>query len=190
MAEEEPRKRSRFDQTEPDRPRPSRFDRRSRSPAPRKTSETIRSRSPVSRDGKSPLDPASAAAAAAARINAQLQVSYKFEGGNAGFIIQTLTILLLGEEGNPACRRPTNSIRKLNNLHWYCPSLTFAQTSTPKQEDANGEIYTQDGDYIRDIEVNDLRNRYTLTKGATQKMVNNHFVMVALILSGHSFLSL
>lgn len=34
------------------------------------------------------------------------------------------------------------------------------------------EIYTQDGDYIKDIEVNDLRNRYTLTKGSTQKMVN------------------
>ena len=36
----------------------------------------------------------------------------------------------------------------------------------------NDEIYTQDGDYIKDIEVNDLRNRYTLTKGSTQKMVN------------------
>lgn len=75
MAEEAPRKRSRFDQTEPDRPpRPSRFDRRSRSPA-RAPSETIKS--PASRDGKSPsagLDPAAAAAAAAARINAQLQV--------------------------------------------------------------------------------------------------------------------
>ena len=34
------------------------------------------------------------------------------------------------------------------------------------------EIYTQDGDYIKDVEVNDLRNRYTLTKGSTQKMVN------------------
>jgi hypothetical protein len=77
MAEEEPRKRSRFDQTEPDRPRPSRFDRRSRSP-PRQV-DTRRSRSPISRDGKSPAggkDPASAAAAAAARINAQLQVIY------------------------------------------------------------------------------------------------------------------
>jgi hypothetical protein len=38
------------------------------------------------------------------------------------------------------------------------------------------EIYTQDGDYIKDIEINDLRNRYTLTKGATQKLVNIHFV--------------
>ena len=37
----------------------------------------------------------------------------------------------------------------------------------------NGEMYVADGDYIKDIEVNDLRNRYTLTKGSTQKMVNN-----------------
>lgn len=36
----------------------------------------------------------------------------------------------------------------------------------------NGEMYISDGDYIKDIEVNDLRNRYLLTKGATQKMVN------------------
>lgn len=33
-------------------------------------------------------------------------------------------------------------------------------------------MYVADGDYIQDIEVNDLRNRYLLTKGATQKMVN------------------
>lgn len=32
-----------------------------------------------------------------------------------------------------------------------------------------------DGDYIKDIEVNDLRNRYLLTKGSTQKTVNNPF---------------
>ena len=37
----------------------------------------------------------------------------------------------------------------------------------------DGEIYIADGDYIKDIEVNDLRNRYTLTKGSTQKMVNH-----------------
>ena len=36
----------------------------------------------------------------------------------------------------------------------------------------NGEMYTADGDYIQDIEVNDLRNRYLVTKGSTQKMVN------------------
>lgn len=35
----------------------------------------------------------------------------------------------------------------------------------------NPEIYVADGDYIKDIEINDLRNRYTLTKGSTQKMV-------------------
>jgi homoaconitase len=35
-----------------------------------------------------------------------------------------------------------------------------------------GETYQQDGDYVRDIEINDLRNRYMLTKGAVQKRVN------------------
>lgn len=35
------------------------------------------------------------------------------------------------------------------------------------------EMYVADGDYIQDIEVNDLRNRYLLTKGSTQEMVNN-----------------
>ncbi len=33
------------------------------------------------------------------------------------------------------------------------------------------ETYQQDGDFIKDIEINDLRNRYTLTKGAVQKRV-------------------
>lgn len=32
-------------------------------------------------------------------------------------------------------------------------------------------MYVADGDYIQDIEVNDLRNRYLLTKGSTQKML-------------------
>jgi hypothetical protein len=36
-----------------------------------------------------------------------------------------------------------------------------------------GETYQQDGDFIKDIEINDLRNRYTLTKGATQKKVTS-----------------
>lgn len=33
------------------------------------------------------------------------------------------------------------------------------------------DVYNQEGDYVKDIEVNDLRNRYILTKGATQKMI-------------------
>lgn len=73
---DEPRKRSRFDQTEAD-PRRSRFDRRSRSPSNR-DSELRRSRSPVVRSTESSStadkrDPAAAAAAAAAKINAQIQ---------------------------------------------------------------------------------------------------------------------
>ncbi len=77
---DEPRKRSRFDQTEPEPKRVSRFDRRSRSPLGPK-SDSRRSRSPIARQTASPLsteekkklDPAAAAAAAAARINAQIQ---------------------------------------------------------------------------------------------------------------------
>lgn len=71
MADDERKvsKRSRFDQTEPDVKRTSRFDRRSRSPTSR-TSETRRSRSPLApktpfspgaEDRKPPLDPAAAA---------------------------------------------------------------------------------------------------------------------------------
>lgn len=44
-------------------------------------------------------------------------------------------------------------------------------------------MYIADGDYIRDIEVNDLRNRYTLTKGSTQKMVNTPLCQCPLIFS-------
>ena len=98
-SEGQSKKRSRFDQTEPEPKRPSRFDRRSRSP-PARTSENVRSRSPLDQKSplsssaagaKSPSDPAAAAggfhgpfscglcvliestAAAAARINAQIQ---------------------------------------------------------------------------------------------------------------------
>ena len=71
MADEERKgsKRSRFDQTESDVKRTSRFDRRSRSPTSR-ASESQRSRSPLvpkttfspgTESKKSPLDPAAAA---------------------------------------------------------------------------------------------------------------------------------
>lgn len=48
-------------------------------------------------------------------------------------------------------------------------------SDSPSNQDGsdkpNPEVYVADGDYIKDIEINDLRNRYTLTKGSTQKMV-------------------
>jgi len=74
---DEPRKRSRFDQTEP--ARKSRFDRRSRSPA-RGDGEAGSSRSPVPMEskgadsigGKDVNAAAAAAAAAAAKINASI----------------------------------------------------------------------------------------------------------------------
>lgn len=87
MADEQPRKRSRFDQApdEADHPRKSRFDRRSRSPVAFKEAheDARRTRSPVKSPATSAYgggrkddvakDPAAIAAAAAARITAQLQ---------------------------------------------------------------------------------------------------------------------
>lgn len=50
------------------------------------------------------------------------------------------------------------------------------KSESPSNVDSSGkpnpEVYVAEGDYIKDIEINDLRNRYTLTKGSTQKMVN------------------
>ena len=61
-----------------------------------------------------------------------------------------------------------------------------AKDSSPPatSNNINGDVYIADGDYIKDIEVNDLRNRYTLTKGSTQKMVNILVAPYPLILSG------
>ncbi|THC99830.1 hypothetical protein EYZ11_000642 [Aspergillus tanneri] len=158
MADDDRRtKRSRFDQTEPEPRRPSRFDRRSRSPSSRQ-SET-RTRSPLSREARSPSagapksstpsDPAAAAAAAAAKINAQLQA----KKGIQHVDVPPIRSVSIGPHDDPkACPFPS-----------------------PSAGDASGklntEVYVADGDYIRDIEINDLRNRYTLTKGSTQKMI-------------------
>ncbi|KAH0261840.1 hypothetical protein KCU71_g20717, partial [Aureobasidium melanogenum] len=140
---DEPRKRSRFDQTESDA-RPSRFDRRSRSPRNRTSEPRQRTRSPVSgTNSPAPRDAAAAAAAAAAKINAQIQAR---KG------IQHVDVPPIRSTESPSA----------------------AGTQSPAAGGLNADIYTQDGDFIRDIEVNDLRNRYTLTKGSTQKMVNFH----------------
>ncbi|KAI4129188.1 MAG: hypothetical protein LQ338_002347 [Usnochroma carphineum] len=174
MADDERRgsKRSRFDQTEPEPKRSSRFDRRSRSPS-RRQSETRRSRSPLApsnplspraTESKGPkafaADPATAAAAAAARINAQIQAKKGIQhvdvppirsvGKTGTRTSQTLTRIQTGSPAASASSPPARSGSSTSNI--------------------NGEMYIADGDYIRDIEINDLRNKYTLTKGSTQKM--------------------
>jgi hypothetical protein len=144
-------KRSRFDQTEPEPKRTSRFDRRSRSP-PSRRSESGRDRSPVTKDAppetkKSPTDAAAAAAAAAARINASLQARKGIQH------VDVPPIRSADTESPPP--RPSSTPQTSNKI---APPL-------------DTEMYVADGDYIQDIEVNDLRNRYLLTKGATQKML-------------------
>jgi hypothetical protein len=64
------------------------------------------------------------------------------------------------------------------------PPVAKSPSTAPGQAVAS-ETYQQDGDYIKDIEINDLRNRYTLTKGAVQKRVNN-FCRLPLILQDHA----
>ncbi|KAL2257637.1 hypothetical protein VTK26DRAFT_9369 [Humicola hyalothermophila] len=141
-------KRSRFDQTEPE-VRRSRFDRRSRSPPARKPdSNRDRDRSPISRsrdsapsDSKSPPVDPAAAAAAAA---ARINAQIQARKG-------------IQHVDTPPVR---SSSATSNN-----------GGSAPAASTINGEMYISDGDYIKDIEVNDLRNRYLLTKGSTQKMI-------------------
>lgn len=165
MSEDAPRKRSRFDQVVAEPRKNSRFDRRSRSPSSRQ-SEPRRSRSPVASRSPSvseakgaPLDAAARAAAAAAKINADLQAR---KG------IQHVDVPPIRSTSNPTPDPPA-------------PKISSGQ-STSKLD---GDIYVADGDFIKDIEVNDLRNRYTLTKGSTQKMVNTP-CLCPLILPGWS----
>lgn len=100
----------------------------------------------ASTEDKPKTDPAAAAAAAAAKINAAIEAR---KG------VQHVDVPPIQSSDSPA------------------PS---AKPSTPSGGNivskVDGDIYIADGDYIKDIEVNDLRNRYTLTKGSTQKMVN------------------
>ncbi|KAI0162786.1 hypothetical protein BJ166DRAFT_524561 [Pestalotiopsis sp. NC0098] len=138
-------KRSRFDQTEPE-PRRSRFDRRSRSPPPARKQDSGRDRSPLKNDAdgsevKRPSAVDAAAAAAAAAAKINAQIQ-----------------------------------AKKGIQHVDVPPIRSTSTESPgpnatPQPNLNGEVYVADGDYIKDIEVNDLRNRYLLTKGSTQKMI-------------------
>ncbi|GKT46913.1 uncharacterized protein ColSpa_07094 [Colletotrichum spaethianum] len=136
-------KRSRFDQTEPEPRKASRFDRRSRSP-PSRRSESARDRSPLAADHvtEPKKSPVDAAAAAAAAA-ARINAQLQAKKG-----IQHVDV--------PPIKTAT-------------PPAGGAQSPDPANT-INGEMYIADGDYIKDIEVNDLRNRYLLTKGSTQKM--------------------
>ncbi|EPE07783.1 kh domain-containing protein [Ophiostoma piceae UAMH 11346] len=140
-------KRSRFDQTEPEPKRVSRFDRRSRSP-PSKRDEPPRDRSPLSRERDTSADDKAPKrpdpAAAAAAIAAR--ISEQLQGRK-------------GSEDPSSAHVPTTTSAKA--------------TASVSAANINGEIYVSDGDYIKDIEVNDLRNRYIVTKASTQKMIKD-----------------
>ncbi|KAI5809640.1 hypothetical protein DFH27DRAFT_535647 [Peziza echinospora] len=144
--------------------RGSRWDeRRSRSPMHKDghSRSTRRSRSPPlgapksDTDGgekvrKPVIDPQAAAAAAAARIAASI---------NARKGIQHVDVPPIKSSAPPNAPSGPGSAKAGTDAA-AINTTTF-----------NKEMYIADGDFIKDIEVNDLRNRYMLTKGATQKMI-------------------
>jgi len=179
---DEPRKRSRFDQAEPDPPRRSKFDRRSRSPPQGDSERATRSRSPVAKsvEGSGPKrDAAAAAAEAAARINAQLSQKKAPQHVDVPPIRAVRPGHTLFCPGKKAVLGRFADISLQTNSPSVVPGSAKSPSAGGDSGTLNVEIYQQDGDYIKDIEVNDLRNRYTLTKGSTQKMVNTHSCTLA-----------
>ncbi|KAF2256323.1 hypothetical protein BU26DRAFT_445011 [Trematosphaeria pertusa] len=149
---DERRPRSRFDRDESDRPPRSRFDRRSRSPSSREP-DSRRTRSPIGRgasDSPSSAEQKKAkvtdAAAAAAAAAARINAQIQAKKG-----IQHVDVPPIRTAVSPP---------------------VVKSPATPGKAIAS-ETYQQDGDYIKDIEINDLRNRYTLTKGAVQKRIKD-----------------
>lgn len=144
-AERPSAKRSRFDQTEPEPARRSRFDRRSKSP-PSRAAEPNRDRSPLSRGATGTPDGNAPSKnpmdPAAAAAAAAAKINAQLQ----------------------AKKGPQPSD--------VAPARADGGQGAGVEGGLNTEVYIAEGDYIKDIEVNDLRNRYLLTKGSTQKMVN------------------
>ncbi|KAF2100688.1 hypothetical protein NA57DRAFT_74286 [Rhizodiscina lignyota] len=139
---EEPRRKSRFDQRAPPEPVPRGARFDRRSRSPSsRQNESRRSRSPWPRDSSSPANPDPTVAAAAAAAKINAELQKK--------------------------RGIQHEVEVANENE----SATPGASKSPSEDPGKGEVYTQDGDYMKDIEINDLRNRYMLTKGATQKMI-------------------
>ncbi|KAL9578096.1 MAG: hypothetical protein Q9203_007217 [Teloschistes exilis] len=160
-------KRSRFDQTEPEPKRSSRFDRRSRSPS-RRESEVRRSRSPLASSQPSSSGAGDRAAPKAfAADPAAAAGTYKscssLDCANMNGIAAAAARINASIQAKKGIQHSASPVGKA--------SSPPAKSSGSSTSNINGDMYIADGDYIKDIEVNDLRNRYTLTKGSTQKMI-------------------
>src|ERR1700722_1048011 len=103
-------------------------------------------------------------AAAAAKINAELQA----RRGIQHVDVPPIRSVRINTPPTTALRADPDLVIQTQSPVAKAASPSSGQSTSKLETD----IYQQDGDYIKDIEVNDLRNRYTLTKGPTQKMVN------------------
>lgn len=108
-------------------------------------------------------------AAAAAKINAQLQAKKGIQHVDVPPIRSVLA--------RPLPRLSFSMSNVLLQNEGTAEGTEDAPSTAEGSAKLNAEIYVADGDYIKDIEINDLRNRYTLTKGSTQKMVNTPVVI-------------
>ncbi|KAJ5907773.1 hypothetical protein N7495_000455 [Penicillium taxi] len=117
---------------------------RSRSPSSRQT-DNLRTRSPLSRTQSPAMESNSKPdpAAAADCVSSQLAAA-------AALI-------------NASLRKGTQ----------HADTNNRSNESADDKSQVPGKIYVADGDFIKDIEINDLRNRYTLTKGSTQQMIKD-----------------
>ncbi|OKL59006.1 hypothetical protein UA08_05671 [Talaromyces atroroseus] len=175
MADDERRaKRSRFDQTEPDHRRQSRFDRRSRSPTSRQ-SDSVRQRSPLSKDPRSPAAEASAQSAgsqdpAAAAGNVLWDC---FAESLTDGVYTAAAAAKINEQLNARKMRNTYKAPQTADVPPASSESPAAKTapSADGSTKLDNDVYVADGDYIKDIDVNGLRNRYALTRGSTQRMI-------------------
>ncbi|KAI1841979.1 hypothetical protein JX266_011839 [Neoarthrinium moseri] len=114
------------------------------------------------------------------------QTDCGFSGSNQSVITATRSTPGEGKEVSPirdrlsaaAAAKINAQIQAKKGIqHVDVPPIRSTSTDSPgpsasgEAANINGEMYVADGDYIKDIEVNDLRNRYLLTKGSTQKMI-------------------
>ncbi|KAF1983028.1 hypothetical protein K402DRAFT_383475 [Aulographum hederae CBS 113979] len=156
--------RSRFDQ-EPDAQRSSRSRRRSRTRSPDRRGASYRQRSRL----RSSSTDRKAAQAALLEEKKKEAEEKKKAALQAALEKANLIKARIDAQMKDAPLVQTPPARSSSIVNLKSPSAEPNSSSKPAVKD----VYQQDGDFIKDIEINDLRNRYTLTKGETQKMIKD-----------------
>lgn len=124
---------------------------RERSQNPRSPSESRNEETSPSKSAAPKVDPVALAVAAAAKINAQLAAQ--------GFTT--------GETGQPKNSIPANSNSSNTNASNLQSSSSIGNVSATRSDQNNG------WNFFKTVEINDLRNKYLLTKKEMQTMIRD-----------------